>query len=859
MKDRKKTVSEYSGEKYLQAFLLGFGIFVICMLPFVIIEKGFFIYYGDYNAQQIPFYNLLNDAIRGGNFGWNWFTDLGSDLMTSYSFYLIGSPFFWLTVLMPRNFVVYSMPLILAIKHGVACLTSYAYIRRFVKSKNCCLVGAMLYSFSGFQVFNIFFNHFQDVTALFPLMLIAMEENIMNRRKGWFALTVGLMACVNYYFFAGQAVFLVLYYLVRITAPDFRTSWKKFFGLFFEAVIGTAIAAFILLPSALDVVGNYRVSRHLYGIDMLSYKDATTIWRVLETFFVPVDIPARPNLFQSDYGKWASIGGYMPLFSMLGVITFFRTRKKHWAVKMSLVCILFAFIPVLNSLFQMANSYYYARWFYMPILIFAMMTAQAIDDKDADFKPAVIINFAVLFFFGLVSLFPTGDDDNVKWLDMARDNWYFAATMGISFLCLVVAAWLLYKKRKRKSYSVLSVLFTAGACVVCVMTTLVYGAVTPADAREYIKDAIDCKDEVYEEVSEDNFFRMDISENCDNYSMIWGVPNMRAFQSTVNPSIMNFYSEIGVERSVASRAERSHYSLRGLFSVKYYYAEKDNQSIAPPKANISTLREYYKENDYGDVYSISEDMPGFEYVGDSSEFYVYENKLYIPMGFTYDDYISMETSEELKEEQREKMLMDAVVLDDEQIQKYGDMLKEIDKDNLPQLSENSYEKFCKERQQSCSDSFSFDSRSFTCDINLDRENLVFFSVPYSKGWTAEVNGEPVDVEKVSYGFMAVKAGAGENKIVFRYTTPGIKVGTAISLSAVFVFIMYLIICHMNGKKSEDYRISHTYNYNSCTGVTASQIYCDKFRNKKNQENKKNKENKEKGSNEDAPRREDNQQ
>ncbi|MDE6780611.1 MAG: YfhO family protein, partial [Ruminococcus sp.] len=190
---------------------MGFLCLLISVLPVMIADGGYFIYYGDYNAQQIPFYNLANDAVRNGQLGWNWYTDLGSDFMTSYSFYLTGSPFFWLSTILPRSLVTLSMPFLLALKHGVASLTAYAYIRKFVRGKNASLVGALLYAFSGFQVYNIFFNHFQDVTALFPLMLIAMEENINKNRRGYFAMTVALMAFVNYYFFTGQAVFLIIY------------------------------------------------------------------------------------------------------------------------------------------------------------------------------------------------------------------------------------------------------------------------------------------------------------------------------------------------------------------------------------------------------------------------------------------------------------------------------------------------------------------------------------------------------------------------------------------------------------------------------------------------------------------------
>ena len=54
--------------------------------------------------------------------------------------------------------------------------------------------------------------------------------------------------------------------------------------------------------------------------------------------------------------------------------------------------------------------------------------------------------------------------------------------------------------------------------------------------------------------------------------MLWGdYANIRAFQSVVNGSVMDFYRFIGVERSVATRPETSIYALRGFTSTKYYF------------------------------------------------------------------------------------------------------------------------------------------------------------------------------------------------------------------------------------------------------------------------------------------------
>lgn len=819
--------TQYTKEKYITAFLMGFLVLLAALAPIMLTENGYFIYYGDYNAQQIPFYNMVNDAVRNSQFGWNWFTDLGSDLLTSYSFYLISSPFFWLTTILPRSLVTYSLPVLLALKHGIASLTAYIYIRRFVRSKEAALTGALLYSYSGFQIFNIFFNHFQDVTAFFPLMLIAMEENICNRRRGYFAVIVAFMAALNYYFFTGQVVFLILYFLMRMPCKDFPVTFRKFMGLFTEAVLGTAMAAVILLPSALAIMGNYRVGQHLNGENNIIYSEGSRVIRIIQAFFMPSDAPAYPNLFKNDGAKWSSVGGYMPLFSMLGVITFMRTRKKHWAVRLSWICILCAFIPILNSMFYMFNFAYYARWFYMPILIFAMMTAQTLDDEEADFKPAIFINVGMLLFFGLVSLIPEEKDGKLSWFTLPDDFGYFWLTLGIAAVMLLLAVYIISQKNKGYYYSGIMVYATAFASLVCVLTTVIYGAATPESAAEYTEKALNGKEQVYEEVSEDNFFRMDISENSDNYSMLWGIPNMRAFQSVVSTSIMEFYDSIGIQRDVASRADITHYTLRGLFSVKYFYREKsEGYSYAELKAGkMPSQSDKSSEND--ELSAIESDITqylhGFEYIGENEYYEIYENMLYIPMGFGYDSYVSEKTAENRGKSTREKLLIKSLVLNDEQIEKYSDIL-ELASPAVYNFDEEDYIAACREKQQNCARSFVWDSKGFEAEITLEKPELVFFSVPYSEGWTAEVNGKPADVEKVSYGFMAVKADKGENVITFSYRTPGLFEGMIISIGSAVLLIAFVLICRKGDKKLKFCKISHSYDYNSCQKITAEEIY-----------------------------------
>ena len=111
--------------------------------------------------------------------------------------------------------------------------------------------------------------------------------------------------------------------------------------------------------------------------------------------------------------------------------------------------------------------------------------------------------------------------------------------------------------------------------------------------------------------------------------------------------------------------------------------------------------------------------------------------------------------------------MKALVLTPEQAAKYNNILSYYSFKGTDYSTDQYYQNCLDRRANSCS-SFSYDSYGFNAKIDLDKDNLVFFSVPYDDGWSAKVNGQDVEIEKVDYGFMAVLCPAGSNDIQFTY-------------------------------------------------------------------------------------------
>ncbi len=791
----KSSVLKPQKEKYFSTFLIALLTAAAFFVPYMIMSEGYFTLYGDFNVQQIPFYQECHRAIKSGDIFWSWNTDLGANFVGSYSFYLLGCPFFWLTIPFPNSFVPYLMGPLLILKFACAALTGSMYIRRFTRTPEAAQLGGMLYAFSGFSIYNVFFNHFHEAIIFFPLLLLSLELLITENRRFIFALAVCLCAVSNYFFFFGMVVFCIIYYIVRVCGKAVKFTFRSFISLGFEAVLGVLLSAFLLLPAILAITDNYRVTEYLLGWNAIMYGKEQIYANVLQCFFFPPDIPARPVFFPGADVKWSSLGGWLPVFSTVGLFTWFSKRKGNWLGRVMGICIFMSMVPFLNSAFYAFNTSYYARWFYMPVLMICLMTVSLTEDCKTDwgfgYKWVMGITLAVSLVIGL---FPQENSDGTLTFGLytqSEDNvyaWRFLVACIIAIASLVILGMLL-KLRKNS----LKQFYKVALPCVCAIS-VIYGNVFIATGRAHsyeIKDVmIDSLIEGQVDLGDQSQFRVDVYDGVDNTSMYLGLPGINAFHSIVPASVFEFYDFVGVERSVGSRPETDLEALRPLLSVKYLLNRVDGE-------------------DFIDSDTTETKMRGYEYIKTESGYYIYENENFIPYGTSYDYYMTYDFCESYTEKNRPELMVKALLLTDEQIEKYGYMFKNIediqfaDEDENGVTNSTTYEDLQLDsslRAKTSAYEFSTDNKGFTAKVNRQNETLVFFSVPYDNGWTATVNGVPTAVEKVNSGFMAVKVGAGDSTIRFNYRTPGLLDGIKITFVSTVVFLIYIFSYKLYSKR-----------------------------------------------------------
>ena len=778
-KPRLLTPREQTHKKFWQAVGLCALTAAIFFLPFYILDGGFFHYAGDFNSQQISFYRYMNGFVKGAGYPdstfagaphntFSWATDLGSGVMNAYSFYLYGSPFFWLSVLLPQSWLPYMMVPLLVLKFGVAGGGAYLYLRRYVKNANYAVLGACLYALSGFAVYNVFFNHFVDVVALFPYLLWALDEAIYEDRHGLFAFWVAVNLLNNYFFFVGQVIFLCIYFVCKLTAKDFRLTGRKFGHLLWESVLGVAMGCLLLFPAVLSLLQNPRTIDLSSGWGFLTYAKVQQYLAILLSWILPPDSPYLTSVWSEGVIKWTSMTAYLPLCSLAGAMAYWRSRKADSKKRIVAVCAVCALVPVLNSAFYALNSSYYARWYYMPTLILAAMTVNALEDPDVDLDaPARGISWIMLATL-VFAVVPVRDDTTETWsFGVLKNPGQFFTVLGFGLLGLMLYHYLcgIWRQDSRFAQRM-----TAAVLVFACVFTMVHIGIgkfgqwhTDSDLVEQDNNALLLKNDLPE-----GDYRIDTYKIHDNIGMWLDKSCLQYFGSTAAPSILSFYPGLGVKRDVRSEPEITNYALRGLLSVEYLITTPEKRESFEDEAD-----------------------EGWTYLGDVDGYTLYRNDNYVPMGFTYDYYVTEATYQTSIKTLRSNLLMRALVLEDEDLEKYSPYLTELSEDMLNDLHYDSYSQDCADRRAHSCSVFQMNNAGFHAEITLDKANLVFFSVPYDDGFTAYVNGEKTDILRVDEGLMAVLCPAGASSIDFVYQAAGLSASRVVTAVAIPVWVVYV--------------------------------------------------------------------
>lgn len=757
---RRTGLTEDAGRYALYAFLINLAAAAIAFGGYIIYYRGLFSVAGDFNVQQIPFAMYANDAIKSGNVVWDWSLDLGSNFIGGMTFYLLGNPSFWISLLFPSKAFIYIVGWLYVLKYGLAGLTSYLWIRRFVKHPSNAVIASTMYAFSGFMNENLLFYHFHDVVVLFPLLLIGFDELMEKRKHGFFIGAVVLNLLVNYFFFPGDVLFLGAYYILRYVVLDGKKAWRRLPEILLDGALGCGITMVLMLPAAIFVLQNPRVSFDYVGSNSLVFGLERYLF-ILKALIFPGEVMSDQSAVINH--NFSSCAAYIPMIGLIYTIAFLRMNRKHWLTRMLKWCLVMAVVPILNASFSMFAGLYH-RWYYMPVLLFALSGAYVLEQLEmedgvwASPTPAeravhagsVIWAVIVAGFLVFLVFVPWSSSEKSK---IYRDDVFFAWSMVA--VAGVILTWVLSTQVRRHRRLLIEIGILAFSIGTLASLIHLYHVANGEEADGLEDRLVTSADFGLDTTS----YRYSNRDNPE--TLTHGYSASANFCSTVSGSIFRLYEALGLSRDVKS--PEAPVGFNNLISARYSYETSRPEEGEKP---VRTVK------------------------GRSRTYYLYENEDIPPIGFTYDTYMTASEFSETATATRAILMLKTLVIPDDQEAEVSQVLRHYDEAVDGSATEADLTEISRLHLAECTSSAVRTTSTYTAELHAAAETYAFFSIPDDSGWSATVNGRKTEIVDIN-GFMAVRISAGDNTIVFSYTVPGLRAGaavSAVSLTAAAIWI-----------------------------------------------------------------------
>ena len=770
-----------------------FWFFLLCVLTAclavlypLVSGHGLFFIEGDLATQQIPFITYLSEMVRHGIDTWAWDVDLGSSTIQAFSYYELGSPFFWLVSLFPYRIVPYLTGWMLMLKYLVACYTAQMYLKRFTKTAWNAVPGALLYAFSGYQSTNLVF-HFHSVTAFFPLLLVGLEYLMDNSEPGrktrnglFFAGTVCLNALVNYFFFVQSVIILVFYYVFRFSV--LRHPERMIHDLpriLLYGLLGAGMAAILLVPNYYYILQNPRSSElvpgsvHRYSLNQFMY--------IIKGMILPGDNMWDETMFMRY--QWSSTSAHLPFVSYCFVFAYLL-KKRNWLSANILVFILMSLFPQTNSLFLLFTQDY-QRWWYGLIMLTSLATVLVLENpSDYPLRKGVCLQaglLAVVSCYALIardSLFSDGGSALYH-----PDRYILLLLMVIPGM---VFAWIL-GGRERTGDRRLRIRTVLLGCI------SVFSVMTTVFCEYSYKNTGVLKDGQYERmimVAEDYpaieaEYRYRNYQNINIfYSMNSHTTGLRTFTSTASNALFKLDSLFDFYAPNRTLEKNSYAGLPEMLGGHYLLLSNVNFDEKIPDKVIRAGDESYRYIS-NDVECIVKTYPA-AMIGYRVENYITEEELYrLPVQYRG---IALLHAPCVKDDEAGQSCGLSPVSAEEVMQiieKYPDNAKDDALLVSPVLKE-----LCDRNNAEHVKYFDKDSHGFTAETDYREDSAVFFSIPADEGWHITIDGEKADFTDAG-GLMLLCVPGGEHVIQGTYHCPYFRTGCTVS--AVFAAV-FAVLC-----------------------------------------------------------------
>lgn len=644
--------------KKLNAFQLYTLLFIIltAITFFLFFKSGrSLVWMTDGFKQHYIFLQDFYTSIKNGFSSFSWSLGLGLDKIGQLSYYILGDPFAYISLLFPIASLKYVYTALVLVRMYCVGLSFIFYCRYHKKSKYSTLIGALMYTFSGFIIYASIRHPFFANTAIWlPLIFLGIDKILKQDRYRLFTIMTAITAISNYYFFYMISILMFIYAIVKYFCEykqkGMKVFWAKLFKTIICYIIGVLSASILLLPTIYAFANNSRsidIGYTYYDFDyyanLITMNTKTPFWT--KTYVAPIVLTMLP----------------------IAILNFKKSKENRTLLINLGIQTIILLIPFLGSLMNgfsfQSNRWVFAYSFILSYLVTVNIRPDLIySPKEFKAIKKFLILYLIIWFIlnGSTGIFPAVN--------------FFIAFM---FLIILVARSLDYKELKanqyfqyiknyktessRKAKRIVKVVLLGFLCLDILFFNLqrIYNS---GYYKEFIKySALESKydslsaqlplfsDAVnYVQKRDNSFYRIatHVSES-NNESLMYGYHGLNTYLSVGNKYLTNLSRDLLILNNSKTNALRefdSRTRITTLLGTKYYITSKNRVNHIP----------------YG--YKLIHEIPNA--ANEDKSAYIYENQYALPIGVFYNNYTLKNDYEKLSPLEKEQMLLKTAVIDD---------------------------------------------------------------------------------------------------------------------------------------------------------------------------------------------------
>ncbi len=895
----RRNVKFWKSDKFL-FFVLYSIVFAcmakICFISFEDARKGFG-WVIDSLPVQLPMLAELRNLIRDflGNIyhdhslqipSYDFRLGMGGDALTYLSMWYL-EPVSFLAVFFDYEKIELVYDFLVVLRLYLAGL-SFGVYSFYMKGRKPFPVvfGALIYVFSGWTFFFLRHPVFYATLIYLPILFIGVEEILKKKSAFSFPIMIFLSSVTHYYFLYINTIFIVFYFIMRYWDLEKKKTLKAFLGYCYSAawryLLGIGLSMVIFLPNIITFLNSNRTGKVV---------ETGSLWRFGKGWLPEVVLSLAAANFTPGFYLYNG-------FAVLGIIIFlvWMRKRKSGNLKLTVIMVLAAFaIPFVTFAFHGFSSVHF-RWNYILGFLFGFSVVRVLSEiEKVQFRNILPEFLFVIFYSGIQVFYP----------ELSNAN-----TIGSTFFFLVFIFIISFYIKLQDRYKYRFYYLFMDIILIALCCNIYYNAQNIYSLHEgnYVSEFVDKNSSVDQitdtsafgasTLGKDNFYRIDTAngdvknENAAVFLDYYGI---------------SFYVNV-MDKYLA----QYNYGLENRGTRLLDTLDNDNRTIMDELASVRYFTVFEGEEvnvPYGYTFIKQMETPSGRICK------IYENDYFLPMGYTYNKCISESNYTRLNALEKQEVLMQAAVVEDDNalaldsflaeeveytsvrgsnITIYGTgceydeesktvtvyqnggfltvgfekkpscetyiRLKNLNIDsfnnaywiislfndelqiykdievrsntatysygcynyliNLGYLQEgmsyinigfpfsgefkldeiqvfyqpmDNYEKNVLSLKENVLEDVTESVNSIAGKIKLNEDKILVLSIPYSIGWTAYVDGEKKDLNRMNVTFMGLRLEKGIHTIELRYCTPGLKAGGGISGFSVAILIILFIL------------------------------------------------------------------